>query len=332
MVELKSIEQLLHFMKNHIQLSRYDEKFIDNITTLIKVTTNQVVLLHRLIYKYRRQFSKYELFVEKLVDLPWNITVVESSPQFTDGHVSIVDNVIYFKCPFNRNFIDEFRKINLNTYTWNKTKRYYESTYNVHSLKILINTANKFFQKINFCSATQSLLDDIEIYKDIKYWQPALVKYNENFFIVACNSMLDEALGDLKLSTDINVLLTLSKHGVVIDKSFYEHDDKLKFISEYNTLVDHNDIDKLVGWLKEINCDMVFLSGISMNVSKRNLISQLDKNRIKYSDTFTTIPKIDNNYRCPVFVKFKKFSEGPLERLRVAKIITIVNSNPIDIK
>ena len=77
---------------------------------------------------------------------------------------------------------------------------------------------------------------------------------------------------------------------------------------------------------------MVFLSGISMNVSKRNLISQLGKNNIKYIDIFTRAPKIDNNYKCPVFVKFKKFSDGPLEQLRVSKIISIVNSNPIDIK
>ena len=69
MVDLKSIEQLLHFMKSHIHLSRYDEKFIDNISLLTQVTTNQVILFHKLVYKYRRQFVKHELFVEKLVEL-----------------------------------------------------------------------------------------------------------------------------------------------------------------------------------------------------------------------------------------------------------------------
>jgi hypothetical protein len=334
MVELKSIEQLLYFMKGHIQLSRYDEKFIDNISTLITITTNQVVLLHRLIYKYRRQFAQHELFVEKLVDLPWNgITVVESSPQFTEGHVSLVDDIIYFRCPFNRNFIDEFRKIGLNSYVWNKYKRYYESPYNVYSLKILINTASKFFQTINLCTVTQSLLSEAENYKDIKYWQPTLVKRKGRLFIIASNSALDEVLGDLKLSTDAHTLLTLSKHGVMIDESFYHQDEKLKFASEYNTTVDQDDIPKLVDWLKEIECDMAFLSGVnSINISKRKLIEQLDKHDIQYCDIFNTAPNANKKYKCPIFVKFRKHSEGTFEHLRVSKIVTVVNSTPIEIK
>ena len=333
MVELKSIEQLLYFMKGHIQLSRYDEKFIDTITTLTTVTTNQVILFHRLIFKYRRQFSKHELFVEKLVDLPWNVTVVESSPQFTDGHVSIVDDVIYFRCPFNRNFIDEFRKVELNSFTWNKTKRYYESVYNVHSLKILISTARKFFQNVNLCSVTQSLLNDVDNYKDIKYWQPTLVKCNNQLFVLATNSALDEALGDLKLSTDTNTLMTLSKHGVTIDESFYTNDKKLKFVSEYTTTVDQNDLPNLVEWLKEINCDMVYLSGVhSVNLAKRKLITELNIHDVQYCDINTTVPSASKTHKCPVFVKFRKHPEGTFDHLRVAKVVTIVNSNPIEVK
>jgi len=293
------------------------------------------MLLHRLIYKYRRQFTQYELFVEKLVDLPWNgITVVESSPQFTEGYISIVNNEILFKCPFNRNFIDEFRKIELNNFKWDKDKRHYISDYSIHSLKILINTSKKFFQKINFCSVTQSLLDEIEIYKDIKYWQPTLVKRHEQLYIVACNSSLDEALNDLKLSTNVNTLLTLSRHGINIDESFYEDDEKLKFVSEYNTTIDQDNIFKFVEWLKEIKCDLIFLSGInSINVAKRKLITELDKQKIDYCDIFNTVPtKNHKKHNCPIFVKFKKHADGALEHLRVAKIVTIVNSTPIDIK
>lgn len=333
MAELTSIPQLLYFMKGHIQLSRYDEKFIDTITTLTTVTTNQVILFHRLVHKYRRQFAKYELFVDKLVDLPWSVNVIESSPQFTEGHVSISDDIIYFRCPFNRNFIDEFRKVELNSYTWNKTKRYYESPYNVHSLKILISTAKKFFPTVNLCAVTQSLLNEVDNYKDIKYWQPALVKRKDYFFIVATNSTLDEALGDLKLSTDAHTLLTLSKHGVMIDESFYQQDEKLKFASEYNTTVDQNDIHKLVDWLKEINCDMVFLSGVnSINVSKRKLIEQFDKHEVQYCDIFNTVPNTSKKYKCPIFVKFRKHSEGTFDHLRVSKVVTVVNSTPIEIK
>ena len=59
MAQIKSIEQLLHFMKREIQLSRYDANFIENIANLKQVTTNQVVLFHDLLDKYRRQFAKH---------------------------------------------------------------------------------------------------------------------------------------------------------------------------------------------------------------------------------------------------------------------------------
>ena len=333
MVELKSIEQLLYFMKGHIQLSRYDEKFIENISSLSTVTTNQVILFHKLISKYRRQFFKHELFVEKLLELPWSVTVVESSPQYTDGHITIIDDVIYFRCPFNRNFIDEFRKVNLNSFVWNKVKRYYESPFNIYSLKILLGTAKRFFQNINYCDHTKSILEQLEPYKDVKYWQPTLIERNGNLFIAASNNALEDALGELKLSFDDTTLLTLSKYGVTIDEVFYKDNPKLKFICEYSTTIEQNDILKLIEWLLDIKCDMVILSGInSTNPIKKKFIEELVNNNLPYCDIFFNVPKTTKNYDNAVYVKFKKNGEGSSDIIRPSKIITITNSNSIEIK
>jgi len=334
MVELKSIEQLLYFMKGHIHLSRYDEKFIDNITTLSTVTTNQVVLFHRLVFKYRRQFTKHELFVEKLIDLPWNITVVESSAQYTDGHVTVTEDMIYFKCPFNRNFIDEFRKIPLNSFVWNKQNRQYESPYSIHSLKNLLTVAVNFFPIIHNCDTTQRMLDEISPYEDVRYWQPTLVKRNDNLYILATNQALEEALGDTVLAEDSETFVKLATHGVTIGPEFHKNDSRLKFMTESVTSIEVSDIDNLILWLTEIECDMVYLSGSasSINLSKIKLSSCLqEKSKIPYVDSRVTTND-SREYKCPVLVKFKKNVEVIYDPIKVSKVIYLVNSNPIDIK
>ena len=333
MVELTSIEQLLYFMKSHIHLSRYDEKFIDNIATLTTVTTNQVVLFHRLVFKYRRQFAKHELFVEKLVDLPWNVTVVESSTQYTDGHVSIIEDMIYFRCPFNRNFIDEFRKVPLNSFTWNKDKRFYEAPYSTYNLKILLNNANKFFPVIHHCSTTQSLLDKVKPFEDMRYWQPTLVKRNDNLYILAINESLNDVLGEMTLKEDIDTFSKLSQHGVYIDPSFYNDDNKLKFICESVTKLELSEMSDMVKWLKEIKCNMVYLTGGgSLNLSKKKLIELLNEEQIKYRDTnISAVPK-SYNEECPVLIKFKANFETQYDPIKVSKIVYLVNSTPIEIK
>lgn len=332
MVELKSIEQLLYFMKSHIHLSRYDEKFIDNIAALTTVTTNQVILFHKLIFKYRRQFAKHELFVEKLVDLPWNVKVVESSPQYTDGHLSIKDDTIYFRCPFNRSFIDEFRKLPLNNFIWNKEKRYYQAPYNIHSFKILLETANKFFSNVNFCEMSARMIDEVSQYRDLIYWQPTLVRRNGNLYIMACNETLDNALGELKLSEDESTYVALSKYGVTISSEFQKDDPKLKFMCESVTTVEHGQLESMIPWLKEMHCGVVILSGYSsINLIKKKLIDLLRDSSIEYLDT-GIVEKSIRDYENPVLIKFKKNSDFMYGTNKVAKVVYLVNSTPITIK
>ena len=120
MVDLQTTEHLLHFLIGNVQLSRFDEKFISSLTTQSRVTTNQVELFYKLLYKYRRQLAKHELDPDKLIYLPWQMPMVESSKQYTQGHLTIEGDKIVFKCPYNRNFITEFRANEDNPFVWDK--------------------------------------------------------------------------------------------------------------------------------------------------------------------------------------------------------------------
>ena len=332
MVDLKSIEQLLHFMKSHIHLSRYDEKFIDNISLLTQVTTNQVILFHKLVYKYRRQFVEHELFVEKLVELPWNVTVVESNQQYTDGHVNVENGKIYFKCPFNRNFIDEFRKSPLNTFVWDKDRRHYEASFSGYSLKLVLTLSKKFFNTVHVCNVVDNILHEMEYYTDVKYWEPTLVERNGNLFIVAANQALNDALSDIELNTDSATLAKLAGYGVNIDASIYEDNEKNRFICEPVTTIEQNDLDCMIDWLTEIKCDMVYLSGSSIvNAIKKQLIDGLTYADIPVRDT-TIVATTHNDYNLPVIIKLKKKFESTYVPNKVSKIIYLVNSQPIEIK
>lgn len=317
-------------MKNHIQLSRYDEKFLVNIATLNKVTTNQVILFHTLVHKYRRQFAKQELFVDKLVELPWNVIVVESTEQYTDGHISIEGSKIYFKCPFNRNFIEEFRKTPHNPFIWSKEHRRYEADFSGYALKLVLTTSNKFFKIVHVCSIVEDILSKMKVYSDAKYWEPTLIERNGNLFIVAMNQSLNDRLQNIELNKESDTLALLAGFGVTIDPSIYENTEQNRFICEAITVVEQVDLEYMVEWLKDIKCDMVYLSGSTIaNTIRKKITDLLNKAGLPCSDT-TTNSHAD--FKFPVLIKLKRNFDSNYDPTKVSKIIYLVNSQPIEIK
>lgn len=180
MVEVKTIEQLLYFIKGNISLSRYDDRFIDNLMGLKEVTTNQAQLFDRILHKYRRQLAKSNILIENVENLPWGVKLIESTPEFTAGYLFIENDTIKFRCPFNRNFINKFRGVEMNNFVWNKTEKYYETAYSIHQLKILLGVAQAFFPNLAMCDTTTRLLEPLLEYAHIKHWTPTLVRVNGN--------------------------------------------------------------------------------------------------------------------------------------------------------
>ena len=336
MVELKTAEHVIHFMiSGVISLSRYDEKFITNLQTLKQVTTNQVELFYKLIYKYRRQLSKHGYDADNLIHLPWVMSVIESSEAYTDGHVAIVDNIITFKCPYNRAFIDTFRKQPMNHFQWNRDNRQYECKFGTHALKILLETASRIYKKVHCCELTVKMIDSLKQYEDVKYWQPTLLKVNGNFIIAASNHHLDEAINDLTLNDDPVTLSRLAFYGVKIDPSVHDNSDRMNFIANMHYTMEMTDVINIVPWLKEIGCDCVYMSGPSIiNHNRQQLTAALRTERIVCIDStnqFNRTPST-TQYNFPVLLRFKKSLDSSFDPYKVGKIIQLVNSQPINIK
>jgi hypothetical protein len=329
MVDLQTTEHLLHFLIGNVQLSRFDEKFISSLTTQSRVTTNQVELFYKLLYKYRRQLAKHELDPDKLIYLPWQMPMVESSKQYTQGHLTIEGDKIVFKCPYNRNFITEFRANEDNPFVWDKELRQYIGNYGTYSLRFLLTLAAKYFKDIDLCPITVDLINQIAEYDVVKHWHPTLVKVNGRLMLAGLDDVAGELLKDIELNTDGKTLATLIDHGVSIDTSVYDiNDPKQVFMSNYFVKHEGKDMLNIIPWLKEIECDMVCISGNTMTLTEKvkQFIAQGFPCRI-----INWATKHDPNEKFNRMVQLI-FKTGESIQPNVAKVVQLVNSQPIEIK
>lgn len=337
-MQLSTKEHLAYFMQTGVmRLSNYDLKFVQNIHHFIlqnkSITTNQVALFDKLVTKYERQFKKQNLTLEFLQALPWTTTIVPSDPIYTDAYISIEDNSIYFRAPFNKNFITNFRQLDYNPFVWKREYRRYEASFSTMALKILVHLVHSFYPVVHYCSVVSKLLNTVQEYDSAKYWQPTLVKTNDSYIIHSINEPLYLATQDIPIDDHIKTLTALSEYGIRIDGSILDDKHKLNFINEYIVEIDFADLDKVSDYLKELNCDCVYTAGNTLLVKKeiKEKVSSMVPNIHSFNEL--NFAKRTHNYQFPVVLQFSStVPTGKLAVNNIKKVIKIKNSNPIDIK
>lgn len=257
-------DQLAHYMiSGHLHLSKKDYGFFNNIRTIVhdnkSVTSNQDKLFNKLLFKYQRQLHKLNHDVQKLTELSWKFGVLETKQEYLDAYISIDDNIISIRAPFNNKFIQTFRKVSLNEFVWNKIKRVYEATYSTYQLKIAIDNVNKCYESVKYCDKVNQLLIEVSEYVDVKYWKPTLVKIHDQYYVLASNSYLNEAIKHVELNNDPETFYILSQYGVSIHEDLVV-DKYGEFASEYHTEIDSKDLQHLCDWLHKLNVECVFTS------------------------------------------------------------------------
>ena len=205
-------EQLLYFFLNgKVSLSQYDYKFMANLQTMIqnksRVTSNQATLFDNLISKYKKQLIKNGLDKDSLKDLPWKTGVVESTPEYTGATVSLNDNDLVIKVPFNKQFISAFRQVKNNSFEWDKESKVYRTLFNTIALKIANTELGNYFPTVQFDDTISKLINDISVY-DAEVHNPTLRVINGNPIIVAINNILGELTQGMDLKID-----SISKMG-----------------------------------------------------------------------------------------------------------------------
>jgi|688.fasta_scaffold31242_13 hypothetical protein len=338
MADLKSKEDILYFMISGVlRISRSDLRFITNLQSIAKtknyITSNQAKLLNTIILKYERQLAKQEMYAEKLTLLPWNVEVLESTHSYTDAFIIVEHGKIYFRSPYNKQFITDFKNHSPGLLTWNIELKRYEGDYSTSALKFIVVMAPKYFSVVNHCEETTRLLDSISEYKDSMCWDPTLVSISGQLMVAAINQHLADVLADFKLNTNTSTLARLANYGVKVHPSLL-HSDSEVFAATYDPLVEISNIPKLVVWLKELGCDYVYLSGgNSLSRIIKSIITELNNKHLLHSVvTYRDKPADVTQFNFPVIVRFTRTGNIDVEPKRIAKVITMVNSEPIDIK
>ena len=279
-------EQLLYFFLNgKVSLSQYDYKFMANLQTMIqnknRVTSNQATLFDNLISKYKKQLIKNGLDKDALKELLWKTEVVESTPEYTGATVSLYDNELVIKVPFNKQFISAFRQVNNNHFEWNKDSKVYRTSFDTVALKIATTELGKYFPTVRLDDNLSKLVNDISVY-DAEVYNPTLYVINGNPMIIAINNVLGELTQNMDLKVDSITLHKLTMMGINIDPSVYQSDPRLEFASKRVYEVELDQVETVISWMKNLGCDNVIVGrGLRTHLSQEALYELINKYGMK---------------------------------------------------
>jgi hypothetical protein len=133
---------------------------------------------------------------------------------------------------------------------------------------------------------------------------------------------------------ELTTLAELVRYGIDIDENILLTDEE-RFAGSYNPKVELTNICNIVPWLKNIKCDYVSVSGVGISASVKFKIEfkqALELAGIKYNDTLKIVGSENvKQYKFPVIVKFRLITDFT-ESVHMAKVITIVNSQPVNLE
>jgi len=323
-----------YLVQGHLHLSKKDYGFFNNIKYQIQqskpITSNQNKLFDKLLMKYNRQLSKLGHDYKLLEKLPWQNSIIDTLSEYLEAKVSIVDDKIVLRSPFNAKFINNLRKKANNIFIWNKYERAYVAEYNTYSLKLAIENVNAFYDTVKYCNKTQKILDKTKLYEDIKYWKPTLISINDNYYIVAANEHVIDATLNIKLNAQPKSLFLLSQYGISIHESLLT-DDFLKFSANFFVTIDLDKLDLLCKYLKDLEIETVILA---RDIVYNKQVSDEIRKVFLGTDIVCT-SSLNNSKGKSVILYYNRnrtaeHYEQP--KRSVSKFITITNSRPISIK
>lgn len=333
-------EHLLHFfLQGKISLSQYDYKFMVNLQTMIhnshRVTSNQAELFDKLISKYAKQLTKAELVKEELKVLPWKAMVVQSTPEYTGANISLFEDIITLRVPFNKAFIAAFRAIDDNPFEWIKEEKLYRAPFSTVAFKLLYNALPKFFTITNYCETLNSILEDLKQYEGLM-WEPTLIRINDRIVLGAVTPIVAELISQIDLTMTADNLYKLASYQFAVHPDFYGDDPMLKFAYEYQTEVDIDNLVQVAKWMRTLKVQRVLLD-ITLSMDKK-LRSEIEAALTGMSVVPTSSyvsPRDHPNPPSSFLLQTHSHLNNRLNTYvnpNIDKIVVLKNSRPVEVK
>lgn len=342
---MQNKEQLIYLFTTNPRLPQNDRRFFVKIGEIIQstnmITTGQAQLFDQLIEEHYDQLKKTNLTVEQLLALPWKTKIVETSKEYTSARVSLVEDEIIIKVPFNKRFDKKLIDISDNSFRWDNTLKVYRSPADTYSLKLAHTYLPRYFPEVRYCERLTQILNSITGMEKL-VWDPTLIYINNNYYVIATNEIVGEFIKDMDLNADPLTLFKLSRFGIKVDKSIIQTDIQ-KFAANFVAEVDIEKLDEVVEWLSILQVKEVLLgkgtSPLNMNAHSthktliRSLVNKLHLTDIK---TYKLKHEINIEEKVPqnaVLIQYHgnetmKFHSN----LALAKSVFIRNSIPIEVK
>jgi hypothetical protein len=294
-----------------------------------RVTSNQADLFDKLISKYEKQFVKQGLIKEKLKELPWKTMIVESTSEYTGAVVSLQDNVLIIRVPFNKSFISEFRNVQNNAFEWNKEIKSYSTPFGTAALKIAYTVLPKFFSTVRYDDQLQPIIDELKQYEGL-IWNPTLMQVNGNLVVAAVNPVLAEVVDDMPLSLEPSTLFKLSRMGVDIDPAIVETCPMLQFSASSAYEVEITEVEKVIGWMKNVGCENVVIGrGLRSTINQVQLSDMIEKHGMKSlgAQLFSKLPD-----GVSMLIQHTSVNNITPFTGKISKIVVLKDSRPIEVK
>jgi hypothetical protein len=328
-------EELITYLTlGHVHVSRQDYQFFSNLIKINmegSITTGQDKLLNKLLDKYKRQLIKLGHDVEGLKKLEWRKPLIETTEEYKKAYLYLEGNKLIFKSPFSKKFINDLRSEgDNNTFVWDKNKKVYASDATTLALKVILKVSKKSFSELHLCDQLQNVLCTLEEYEK-SVWNPTMYKVNGNYYIMACNSALGDAISSIDLNEDPKTLYELTKYGLDFDNSVVNNELQ-KFASSYYYETDTEHLHDIIEYVTRLGISEVRLESQALysNTLYKELRNKLTECGIKII-THHELKEISRD-EYPVLISFKTRKYIPQYSKSVSKIVSIKNNTPIDVK
>jgi hypothetical protein len=341
----KSKEQLIYFLVSNISLGSYDKKFLTNLESMNVITnkpltTNQAALLDKIILTYRKQIERKNIFVDQLLNLPWEQKPIASLPQYTETFIDIIDDEIIIRSPYKSNFIKDFRKLEINA-KWQTEDKFWRIQYSTYTFKKALECLTKHFERINYCNESSQLIDmvhQINPNSDFLFWNPTYVFKNNQFLIAGTNRFLNEKLDDLILDDSLYTVSRLVSMGIKIDNSvkslmLQQYSlQQVNFVCDFETKVDPNE-SNVVSLISDLKPDIVLFHGATTYKQQKHMWLKIKNNLKELSIPvkeihFKSIEDLDED-KDKFIVSVESLSKPALPYTN--KAVIIVNNTPIHV-